>query len=210
MHKRIGRSGESDRSIRFNWLLYSFYIYTYSDSHSQAVLKLVKGLQNWRLYVSIIDFGEMLFSSEKISQASAYYRILREASRRHVSLIWKNVFVLWLGVGIFLLYPAYTYLRGAKPMVVPVLLIGVDSNTVYGYYINIGFQIVVSICTGMGIIAMDVFMIASISVFSISNDVVSYHCKEISQLKMKESDNRRLHEKLYFRNVMGQIQDIDE
>lgn len=153
-------------------------------------------------------FGMLLFDSRKVAEHSDYYKLLRTASRRHISLIINSVCVLFFGGGLFLLYPVYLYFHGERPPLVPVEIIGIDNDTVHGYYINIGFQAALSVICLLGIVAMDVFFIELLSIYSLGNDLIAHNCDLLNGIRGNAASTR-IEKILHLRNIIIQIQDND-
>lgn len=126
-------------------------------------------------------------------------------------MIIKNIFVLIFGAGICFLYPAYSFLRGDRPYIFPIEFIGVDELTTHGYYITVGIQLSMSLTAVMSLVAMDIFLVEVISVFSLGNELVSLNCRLLSAMCEKGNTAKlRVQQTLFLRNVIAQIQDNDK
>lgn len=172
------------------------------------MLKLVLGLKDRKLYCALHDFGLQIFNDHRIPKNGRYYEILEIASSNHVALIKTNLLVLTSAIGIFLLNPLYAYFHGERNHFVLVYLWGFNRETVKGYYINIVFQLLLTSMAGLGIVAMDVFIIALISIYSTANELIVYHCENFGKIN-KERTETIAYRTMYLRNIAIQVLDID-
>lgn len=121
-------------------------------------MKLVLGLKHNNIYRSLHDFGLKIFSDNGVLKNGKYYHLLEIGSDNHVSLIKTILLVLTTAVAVYMLYPVYSYLRGEREYFWLVYLLGVNRNTVRGYYINITYQLISSMMAFMGIVAADILL----------------------------------------------------
>lgn len=132
------------------------------------------------------------------------FRIKMLASRRFVSLVGWNIFVLVWGAGIFLFHPIYSYFNGDRPNIVPTDLIVIDIHTTIGYHLNLAYQFLMCLACISGNVAIDIFLIMIVSTFSLANDLVALDCRQLSDTTSRIDQKMKLH------NIIRQVQDSNE
>lgn len=174
-------------------------------------MKIYQTMCNATLFNTLHKFGMFLFDDHRVPKNSDIHHIICDARRYQVSLIIKHVLALIIGVAIFMLHPAYLFLRGGRPYIFAIELIGVPDDAPYTYWVTMAFQLYVSVTGLMGFVGMDVFLLEVISVFALGNDLVAHNTRLLSTMCNKAHNGKsRIEQKLFLRNIILQIQDNDE
>lgn len=176
--------------------------------NTQAIAKLWLFFKHHHLLRPLYDFGLQIFDDSRVPKNGKYYRILEIGSDNHVSLIKTNLLVLSTAVALYSVYPFYAFIRGERPDFIMVYLVGVNRGSVEGYTINTAFQLLISTAGLLLIIVVDMFLTALISVYSMSIELVSYHCKNLNELTESNAETSE-YRRIYLRNIIMQISDID-
>lgn len=63
----------------------------------------------------------------------------------------------------------------------------------------------------VAMVALDIFLVEVISVFSLGNDLVAHKCRVLNAMfEKRDNANNQIEQKWFYRNMILQIQDNDE